>query len=302
MTEGTENEVQLEFDDVIQLEDAEKEPEQPPQKENSDEISPDEGISQLRKQLESEKRAREEAEQRAYAAQKQAQVAERNVQDGDYQLIVNAIDATKQKADALKNGYAEAMAVGDYRKAADFQEAIALNANKLGTLENGRRALEDRLRQPVQPVQPAQNDPVEAFASQLTPRSAAWVRANPHVVRDPRLYQKMIGAHNIAMADGHVPDSDSYFEAVESQLGLRKQPEPEQIAEEEVVSVASAPVQKRTSAPPSAPSTRVASANSGKPTTVRLSAEQREMASMMGMSPEDYAKNMVALKREGKLN
>jgi uncharacterized protein YutE (UPF0331/DUF86 family) len=28
----------------------------------------------------------------------------------------------------------------------------------------------------------------------------------------------------------------------------------------------------------------------------------REMASMMGMSPEDYAKNMVALKREGKLN
>jgi len=28
----------------------------------------------------------------------------------------------------------------------------------------------------------------------------------------------------------------------------------------------------------------------------------RDMASMMGMTPEDYAKNMVALRKEGKLN
>jgi hypothetical protein len=27
----------------------------------------------------------------------------------------------------------------------------------------------------------------------------------------------------------------------------------------------------------------------------------REMATMMGMTPEDYAKNMVALRKEGKL-
>jgi phage I-like protein len=46
----------------------------------------------------------------------------------------------------------------------------------------------------------------------------------------------------------------------------------------------------------------VASNSSGRPNVVRLTAEQKEMASMMGMSPEDYAKNMVALKREGKLN
>jgi phage I-like protein len=35
---------------------------------------------------------------------------------------------------------------------------------------------------------------------------------------------------------------------------------------------------------------------------VRLSAEEREMATMMGMTPEDYARNKVALKREGKLH
>jgi hypothetical protein len=34
---------------------------------------------------------------------------------------------------------------------------------------------------------------------------------------------------------------------------------------------------------------------------VRLTREQREMADMMGMKPEDYAKNMMALKKEGKI-
>lgn len=261
-----------------------------------EEVTPDQGIEALKKRLEEEKRAREDAERRAYEAQQQAQRAQRDVQDGDYQLIISAIDATKRNADILKNGYAEALSVGDYRKAADFQEAIALNANKLSTLENGKNALEAKLKQPVQPVQ---NDPVEQFAAQLTPRSAAWVRNNPDIIRNR--YDDMVKAHSHAVGEGFVPDSDAYFEHVERRLGLRKAPEPE-IAEEEVISVAAAPVQKRTSAPPVAPTSRVASNSSGRPNVVRLTAEQKEMASMMGMSPEDYAKNMVALKREGKLN
>jgi len=290
---------ELDLEPNIQVADAEDAPVVVAKAEAKNEILPDEGISQLKKQLENEKRAREDAERRAYQAQQQAQEAQKTAQDGDYQLIVSAIDATKQRSDALKNGYAEAMAAGDYRKAADFQEAIALNANKLSTLENGKTAMENKLKQPIQPIAPPQNDPVEHFASQLTPRSAAWVRRNPDIVRDPVKFEEMVRAHNHAMGEGHVPDSDSYFQHVEMRLGLT--PPPAQDLEYDVVSVAAAPVQKRTSAPPSAPSTRVASASSGKPNVVRLSSEQREMASMMGMTPEEYAKNMVTLKREGKL-
>lgn len=300
MENKDEKQPELDLEDKIEVaeEDAppviEKKAEAKP---NQDEITPDQGIEALKKRLEDEKRAREEAERRAYEAQKQAQRAQRDVQDGDYQLILSAIDATKRNADILKNGYAEALATGDYRRAADFQEAIALNSNKLSTLENGKSALETRLKQPVQPVQ--QNDPVEAFASQLTPRSAAWVRSNPDVVKNR--YEDMVKAHSHAIGEGFVPDSDAYFEHVERRLGIRKAAEPE-MAEEDVVSVAAAPVQKRTSSPPVAPTSRVASNSSGRPNVVRLTAEQKEMASMMGMSPEDYAKNMVALKREGKLN
>jgi len=287
---GDKIEVLEDHDEPVKVEKAEKVAE-------NDEVTPEEGINQLKKQLENEQKARAEAEQRAHEAQQMAQKAQREVQDGDYQLIVSAIDKAKSNSEILKNAYAEAMAAQDYRKVADIQEALALNANKMSTLENGKSALENKLRQPVQPVA---NDPVEEFASRLTPRSAAWIRNNPDYARDPGKYDAMVRAHNHAMGEGHVPDSDSYFQHVEMRLGMRRPPEPE--VDEEVVSVAATPVQKRTSVPPTAPTTRVASNTSGKPTTVRLSAEQREMASMMGYTPEEYAKNMVALKREGRLN
>ena len=294
MTE--EVEVQPEVEDKIEVVSDDNAPVKVEKAEEKDEITPEEGINHLKKQLEDERKARAEADRRAHEAQQVAQRAQRDVQDGDYQLIVSAIDKAKSNSELLKNAYAETMAAGDYRKAADIHEALALNANKLATLENGKSALESKLRQPVQPVE---NDPVEKFASVLTPRSADWIRSNPDYARDPKKYDAMVRAHNHAMGEGYIPDTDAYFQHVEMRLGLRRAPETE--VEDDVVSVAAAPVQKRTAAP-AAPTTRMASNSSGKPTTVRLTPEQREMASMMGMSPEDYAKNMVSLKREGRLN
>ena len=263
----------------------------------NDEVTPEEGINHLKKQLEEERKARAEADQRAYHAQIQAQAAQKNAQDGDYNLIVRAIDKSKRDSDILKNGYAEAMAAGDYRRAADFQEAIALNANKLTTLENGKTAMENKLRQPVQPVAPPVNDRVEQLASIMTPRSANWLRSHPEFAHGAK-HGAMVRAHSHAMGEGHIPDTDAYFQHVEMRLGLHNVADQN---DEDVVSVAAQPTQRRTSAPSPAPSTRMASASSGKPNVVRLSSEQREMASMMGMTPEEYAKNMVSLKREGKI-
>ena len=57
----------------------------------------------------------------------------------------------------------------------------------------------------------------------------------------------------------------------------------------------------RRAPPPPAPSSRAASNGSGGKNAVTLNKEQREMAAIMGMTPEEYAKNMVALKKEGKM-
>jgi hypothetical protein len=267
---------------------------------DNDSQTPEDGIAELKARLEDEKKLRLEAETRAHQAQQVVSRANIEVQDSNLQLINGAIDKLKRESTYLKSNFKEAMAAGDYDAAAQAQEIMSLNAAKLLQLQNGKSSLEERLANP-QPVTPQSNDPVERVAATLSPKSAAWIRAHPQCITDQRMYQKMVGAHNIAMADGYAVDSDAYFNAIESQLGFRRAAEPVDDGEDVTLSAASAPVQKRT-APAAAPTTRTASGTPSKSQVVRLSAEMREMASMMGMSPEDYAKNMVALKREGKIN
>lgn len=267
----------------------------------NDSQTPEDGIAELKARLEEEKKLRFEAESRAQQAQQTATKAAAEVQDSNLQLITGAIDKLKRESDYLKSHFKEAMTSGDYDAAAQIQETMSLNAAKLLQLQNGKASLEERLANP-QPAAPQSNDPVERVASTLSPRSAAWIRAHPQCITDQRMYQKMVGAHNIAMADGYIVDSDAYFDAIEQQLGFKKAPPVQADDGEDIaLSAAAAPVQKR-NAPAAAPTTRTASGTPSKSQVVRLSSEMREMASMMGMSPEDYAKNMVALKREGKLN
>ena len=269
---------------------------------------PEEGIDELKQMLAAERELRAEAEriaqqnaELAHNAANQAQRAQKDVQDSNLQLIINAIDTFQKDNDTLKMHIRDAMASGDYDKAADLQSAMAMNNAKLLQLENGKVALQERLAQPVQPVPPPQTiqrrDAVEELASQLSPRSAQWIRAHPECAKDTKMFNKMVGAHNFAIAEGYVPDSDAYFDYIESQLGYKTSENAEN--DGEVMSAASKPATPR-SAPPPAPSTRAAS-SSGRTNVVRLSPEEREMAQMMGMSPEDYAKNREALRKDGKI-
>lgn len=266
----------------------------------NDSQTPEDGIAELKARLEQEQKARAEAERRAQEYQTNAVKAQSEVQDSNLMLIKSAIDSVKQNNESLKANYRDAMAAGDFDAAAQIQEKMSINAAKMLQLQNGKDALEEKLKNPP-PAAPEVTDPVEKVASQLSPRSAAWIRAHPQCITDPRMYQKMVGAHNIAMSDGYVVDSDAYFDAIEGHLGFKKAPQVAEEPEEEItLSAASAPVQKRTSVP-AAPTTRTASGTGNNKQVVRLSSEMREMAAMMGMSPEEYAKNMVALRKEGKI-
>jgi hypothetical protein len=223
------------------------------------------------------------------------------VQDSNLQLIVSAIDSVNRTNYMLKRDYAAAMSAGNFEHAAEIQSQMSINGAKMLQLENGKAALEQRIANPPPKPQEAPLDPVEAIASELSPRSAAWVRAHPECVRDRRLYMKMIGAHNIAVADGFQADTDEYFSEIERQMGYRK-PQTAVAREEaeEPTSMAAKPMARKPQ-PPAAPSSRTAGNGSAGRNTVTLNSAEREMASIMGMTPEEYAKNKVALKKEGKL-
>lgn len=298
MSENTEN-LEVVVDPV---EDAAPEPEIKVEKAEEKapvSVSTEDGIEALRRQLEAERRLRAEAERRANEAAQQAHSARGEVEDSNLQLINNAIGTLRRENDILKANYRAALASGDFDSAAEIQEGMASNAAKLLQLENGKASMEAApKREAPQPYRPA-SDPVEAFASQLSPRSADWIRQHPECVRDPRLNQKMIAAHNLAMADGIPADTDEYFSHIESILRLpQRQAEPQA---ESPMSAASSG-QQRQSAPPAAPVSRSGTANGQRPNVVRLTADQREMAQMMGMTDAEYAKNLVELRKAGKIH
>jgi hypothetical protein len=268
--------------------------------EKSEEKAPSDPVEDtleaLKEQLETERKARQEAQRRASEAELSAYAAQGEVQDTSLHLVSNAIDTVRQNNDILKSNYREAMSMGDYDSAADIQAEMSANAAKLLQLEQGKQALETQPRQPA--PQPYVADPVEALASQLSPRSADWVRRNPQFATDPRLYQKMIAAHNLAMADEIPADSDDYFDAIEDTLRIRRQ---DNSRDYDAMADAAKPTQRR-SAPPAAPVSRSGGGGGSKPNRVTLTAAEREMASMMGMTPEEYGRNKLTLQKEGKLN
>lgn len=266
----------------------------------------DESIDNLKKQVEAANRAREDAERqareervRAQQAQIDAQRAQTRAEDTDIHLVKQALTTIKDRMAQTKAALAEAHSVGDYTKVADLQEAMAVSAVQLRELENGLSAMERQKAAPKPEPQRPVGDLVDALIPQVSARSQRWLDAHRAHLKDEKAINRMFRAHGDAIDDGIEADSDEYFRFVENRLGINK-PAPNREEREdtgEPLSEASKAVQ-RDVPPPSAPASR----GSSRPGTVRLSAEEREMAEMMGISPEAYAKNREALKSEGKIH
>jgi hypothetical protein len=265
--------------------------------------SNDDAIADLRRQLEAEKNGRLDAERRAREASQTAHQATNETHNANFQLVSGAIDRFRGEQEVLKANYRNALAAGDHDAAADINFAISENAAKMLQLQNGKQAMEQEAEQRRQ--QPVHSDPVEAFVSQLSARSADWVRRHPQFVTDTRLNQKMIAAHNLVVADGHRADSNEYFEALEETLRLknRRDADVEQNNDvEDVVSAAAAPTARRTGQPPAAPVSRSGNEPGKNARRMVLTPEMREQARNMNQTDEEYAANRAALIKEGRIS
>jgi hypothetical protein len=213
------------------------------------------------------------------------------------------------------------MAAGDYALAAKAQRAMAQAESHLLQLNNGRQRLEEALEQttegsvyePQVPTFEPQipQDPVEMYASKLTPKSAQWLREHPEAANK---IGKLSRAHQDALEDGIVPESEEYFEYIENRLGYSEEPKSEMTREapqsrdryeqkpRETTrkSIASAPVSSSTTSVSPRPS---ASSN-----TMVLSPAEVEMAILAEpdltreKAIESYARNKAYLIKAGKLS
>ena len=262
----------------------------------------DEALASLKKQLEEKDITLAANQVRLAAAEASAREAndafaksKGDVRSANLSMVYGAIESVKRDIEVLEANYANAAASGDFTSAGKYQTASATAAAKLVQLETGKEAMEAEAKNPpVRRVDPPR-DPVEAFASQLSPRSAAWIRSHPQCVTDPRLQQRMLAAHNLAMTENLAADTDDYFARVEGIMGFGED------TGESAMSEAAKPTQRRAS-PPAAPVSRSGTGNGKSPNRVTLTAEEREFASLNNMSDREYAEQKLKLIREGKIH
>jgi hypothetical protein len=253
-------------------------------------ISEAEAVEELKRQLAVEKqhlaaeKQRHETERlRAERAEQMAAARGNEVEDANLRLVSNAIDMLESNSKILIQNYTDAMTNADYANAAHYQNEMAANQSKLLQLQQGLEAMRNKPREVVNPPV----DPVEALASRLSPRSASWIRAHPEYARDALMFKKMQGAHNLAEGEGIVLDSDEYYNFIETTLKIR-QPLVDIEAPMEHAA------QKRPVSPASAPVTRSSGTN---PRTMRLTGEEVEFAKLNKMTPEEYARQKLAIQR-----
>lgn len=269
-----------------------------PEKRAKSEVTPEEGISDLKKNLEREKQARLEAERRAQEAYHQAHKANVDKTESDYQLVVNAIETVKGRNEQLKSAYADAMASQDFARAAEIQEALSENTQQLSELKRGEKTMkaQKEAAENAPPAASPQGDLVDQLASRVSPRSAAWLRDSREHLTSEREVRKMFRAHEDAVDDGIAPDSDEYFQYIEQRLGIRRN-----MDEQDATAAASSPMSAAAAPKKSVqPSPAPVSRGTSRPNVMRLSAVEAETASALGMTPEEYAKNKALLQKEGR--
>ncbi len=258
-----------------------------------------EGAEDWKAQFEAAQKKAEEAERLAQQrADELARVERENsanrsaVVSAEMMAIDNAIaNAEHERADA-KAEYKLAMESGDYEAAAEAQAKLSDIAVRAQRIKEGKAALERRAEDAKTQAE-RRPDPIDQYTQGMSATSANWVRAHADLFLNDADRSFVIAAHHRAMKRNIQVDTPAYFEAIEREIGLRSDDGHQPASEQP----------QRTPAAPAAPVSRGGSAEAPRTSqnTVRLTAAEREFAAACGMTDAEYAKNKIALQREGKL-
>lgn len=263
---------------------------------------PDEGVAELRAQLDQIKQRsdrenaertvadkRREQENRAVLEELNRLRSEQN--DNRLDSILNALAAAKAEGDSAQKDYVSALEQGKVTEAAEAQRRMSRADARAEQLEHGKTALESEKRLPEGRVvrqEPEQkpND-FDSRISSFSPRTQNWLREHRECMTDQKMNNKMISAHYSVVGDGFIPDSDAYFDAVNKQLGFGEDNNASRVA-----------VRGHNRAMPAAPVSRD-SQNGTITNKVALNKREQEAADALGLSLTEYARRKQAMTREG---
>lgn len=259
------------------------------------------GIEELRRQLEEQRQARENAERERDQLRQARQQDQVEVADSRLLVIDSAITTKEGELAAVKAKIKTAMEAGDYDAQVDAQAELAQITLDLKQARTGKARLEHEIEEGKNAASTS-GDPLERTIkdNHMHPKAASWLRSHREYHDDTALNRKLMQANFYALGEGAELNSDRYFELLETKLGMRGAPEVQQEQQFEQPS-------RQTSAP-SAPVTRSAPQNTiGAeiyPGVVHLGGDKykvsqavREIAEASGITVKQYIENAQKLSR-----
>lgn len=261
--------------------------------------APPDGIEELRRQLEEQRQARENAERERDQLRQARQQDQVEVADSRLLVIDSAITTKEGELAAVKAKIKTAMEAGDYDAQVEAQAELAQITLDLKQARTGKARLEHEIEEGKTA---ATADPLEKLIADnnMHPKAAGWLRSHRNYFDDKGLNDKLMKANFYALGEGAELNSDRYFELLETKLGLRGAPEVQQEQQFEQPS--------RQASIPSAPVTRSAPQNTiGAeiyPGVVHLGGDKykvsqavREIAEASGITVKQYIENAQKLSR-----
>jgi len=285
-----EDEFDIEIVDDTPVADRNRKPSEPPSDVTEEELENyskkvQNRLKHFSKSYHDERRAKEAAERERQELERLAQklVDENkelkgNVAKNQEALLEQAKKNASSEIESAKQAYKVAYEEGNSEAVVDAQESLTSAKLKSERLNNFRIPALQEEESPVQDTEPTNTQEVYRDT-----RAEEWKANNSWFDTDPEMQSFALGVHQKLVNDGVDPRSNEYYERIDVRM---RQVFPDQFEEE---------VSKQTvkrSSNVVAPATRSTS-----PKKVRLSPTQVALSKRLGITPQEYAKQMAALER-----
>ena len=235
-------------------------------------------IQHFSKGYHDERRAKEEAYRQSQELERVTQKLmeenkklKGNVNKNQTALLEQAKKNAEIESQNAKRDYKAAYESGDSDAVLDAQEKLTNAKLKSDRLANFKLP---PLQESETPVQVETEQPAPAV--QVDDRAADWQKANTWFGSDDEMTSLALGLHNKLVKQGISPQSDEYYETINSRM---RQVFPENFEDAE-------PKRKKTQVV--APATRSQAARK-----VTLTRTQVQIAKKLGLTPEQYAKQVA---------
>lgn len=256
-------------------------------------------LIKMKKVWHDERRAKEAADRERQEAIRIAQkLAEENKQlktklsSGEEEYVGVAKQSAVQELEAAKKEYRDAYDAGDSEKLVEAQEKLTMAKIKVDKLDNYNPIYK-------KPLQEEENE-VQSYQQQSVPRpdnkAVDWQQRNEWFGQDEEMTSLALGLHEKLKRSGVPIGSDEYYDTIDKTMRRRfpenfeddQEPEAEKVRAEEP---------QKTSKPKA--STVVAPASrSTSPKKIRLSNTQVALAKKLGLTPEQYARELTKLEAQ----